>query len=193
MAVPGEGPVAGQLSGTLRVADPSHEDPETSRRELVILTRNNGVRCLYISAQEGHLDVVKELLDSGGRQLVMLTLDNGTSCLYMSALEGHLEVVKALLEVGGRELLMLTKDNRANCLSIARRANQGQVWRDGVAECRLFFARDLDPQAIVCMYVAESSATSHTSPPKTFTAHSKARRSALFVRRLARALCGEKC
>ena len=136
---------------------------------------------------------MRKLLEAGERELLMLTGVNEASCLIISALRGHLEVVKALLEVGGRELLMLTKDNRANCLSIARRANQGQVWRDGVAECRLFFARDLDPQAIVCMYVAESSATSHTSPPKTFTAHSKARRSALFVRRLARAVCGEKC
>ena len=59
----------------------------------------------------------------------MLTRDGGFSCLYISAGEGHLEVVNALLEAGGRELLMLTADDGSSCLSVARRANQGEVFR----------------------------------------------------------------
>ena len=59
----------------------------------------------------------------------MLTRDNGASCLMASAHYGHVEVVNALLEAGGRELLMLTADDGSSCLSIARRANQGEVFR----------------------------------------------------------------
>ena len=59
----------------------------------------------------------------------MLTSDNGASCLFISALNGHLEAVNALLEAGGRELLMLTMNNGLSCLSVARRANQGEVFR----------------------------------------------------------------
>ena len=44
-------------------------------------TRDTGVRCLYISAQEGHLDVVNALLEAEGRELAMLTADDGVSCL----------------------------------------------------------------------------------------------------------------
>jgi hypothetical protein len=54
--------------------------------------------------QNGHLEVVKALLEVGERELVMLTADEETSCLRTSAQDGHLEVVKALLEVGGHEL-----------------------------------------------------------------------------------------
>jgi hypothetical protein len=47
----------------------------------------------------------------------------------VSAHSGHLEVLNALLEAGGRELLMLTMNNGLSCLSVARRANQGEVFR----------------------------------------------------------------
>ena len=71
-------------------------------RELVMLTKVNGDSCIYISAQQGHLDVVKALLEVG-RELVMI-MHNGKTCLLISASKGHQEVLKALLEVGGREL-----------------------------------------------------------------------------------------
>jgi len=94
-----------------------------------MLTADDGVSCLFISAQEGHLEVVNALLEAGGRELLMLTRDDGVSCLCISAMIGHLEVVNALLEAGGRELLMLTADDGSSCLSVARRANQGGVFR----------------------------------------------------------------
>jgi hypothetical protein len=42
-----------------------------------MLTADGGVSCLYVSAQEGHLEAVKALLEAGGRELVNLTTDNG--------------------------------------------------------------------------------------------------------------------
>jgi len=91
---------------------------------------------LFLAVEEGHVEVVKALLEVGGRELVMLTADNGVSRLYMSAQNGHLDVVKVLLEAGGRELLMLTRPDGASCLSIARRTNQGEVCRVLEMECQ---------------------------------------------------------
>jgi ankyrin repeat protein len=36
---------------------------EVGGRELVMLTRDNGVSCLFISAENGHLEVVRALLE----------------------------------------------------------------------------------------------------------------------------------
>jgi ankyrin repeat protein len=47
---------------------------EVGGRELVMLTRDNGVSCLFISAKNGHLEVVRALLEVGGRELVMLSV-----------------------------------------------------------------------------------------------------------------------
>ena len=63
-----------------------------------MLTADNGVSCLWISAQHGHLEVANALLEAGGRELVMLTRNNGASCLMASAENGNLEVVNAQLE-----------------------------------------------------------------------------------------------
>ncbi len=68
---------------------------EVGGRELAVMTRNDGVSCLMISAEKGHLEVVNALLEAGGRELVMLTRGDGVSCLYFSAQKGHLEVVNA--------------------------------------------------------------------------------------------------
>ena len=63
-------------------------------------TRDTGVRCLYISAQEGHLDVVKALLDAGGRELAMLTADDGSSCLSVARRANQGEMVIACKNAG---------------------------------------------------------------------------------------------
>ena len=55
----------------------------------------DGVSCLYTSGENGHLDVVKALLEAGGRELVMLTKGDGASCHYVSAEKGHVDVVRA--------------------------------------------------------------------------------------------------
>ena len=49
---------------------------------------------LFLAVEEGHVEVVKALLEVGGRELVMLTADDGVSCLYTSGENGHLDVVK---------------------------------------------------------------------------------------------------
>ena len=50
----------------------------------------------FCSAEGGHLEVVKVLMEVGGRELLMLTADEGVSWLMVSAQDGHVEVAKAL-------------------------------------------------------------------------------------------------
>lgn len=86
---------------------------EVGKRELVMLTKNNGISALHVAAEMGHLEVVRALIEVGGRELVMLTNDNVQSALHYAAAEGHLDIVRALLEVGGQKLLMLK-----NCMGM---------------------------------------------------------------------------
>ena len=53
-----------------------------------MMTKDDGASYLWISAHEGHLDVVNALLEVGGRELAMMTRDNGVRCLLLSAQEG---------------------------------------------------------------------------------------------------------
>ncbi len=49
-----------------------------------MLTTDDGTSCLWIKAANGHLEVVKALLEAGGRELLMLTNDCGASCLSIA-------------------------------------------------------------------------------------------------------------
>ena len=64
----------------------------------MMLTADDGVSCLWISVQEGHLDVVNALLEVGGRELLVLTTDDGVSCLS-AAREANRREVFRLLEM----------------------------------------------------------------------------------------------
>jgi nicotinic acid mononucleotide adenylyltransferase len=48
-----------------------------------------------MSAQKGHLEVAKTLLEAGGCELVML-MDNGASCLFVARHYPHGEVCRVL-------------------------------------------------------------------------------------------------
>ena len=65
-------------------------------RELVMLTEDDGASCLLISAEEGHLKVVKALLEVGGRKLLLLTADDGGSCLSVAPEAKRGEVFRVL-------------------------------------------------------------------------------------------------
>jgi hypothetical protein len=86
---------------------------EFGGRELAIITRDNGAKCLLIEGAGGASGGGENAAGFGGRELAMITGDDGVKCLLMKAHEAHLEVVKALMEAGGRELVMLTRDDGA--------------------------------------------------------------------------------
>ena len=49
---------------------------------------NDEPSCLFLAVKEGHVEVVRALLEVGGRELAMMTRDNGVRCLLLSAQEG---------------------------------------------------------------------------------------------------------
>ena len=53
-----------------------------------MLFRSDGASCLFMSAHNGHVKVVKELLKVGGRDLAMLVKDNGYTCFHAAKRPG---------------------------------------------------------------------------------------------------------
>ena len=67
-------------------------------RELVMLTKNNGISALHVAAEMGHLEVVRALMEVGGRELALLTDNNEVSALYKAVLHERSDVMQSLLE-----------------------------------------------------------------------------------------------
>ena len=120
---------------------------------MLTATRDSGASCLWISAQNGHLEVLKALLEVGGRELVILTMDNGVSQLPL-----HQCAVGASgcaeSAAGGRGARSAAADQgRWSLLSFCRTSCKPrgglQGTGDGVPDRRPVFARDHDPQAWV--------------------------------------------
>jgi hypothetical protein len=42
---------------------------------------NDELSFLFLAVKEGHVEVVRALLEVGGREIAMMTRDNGVSCL----------------------------------------------------------------------------------------------------------------
>jgi hypothetical protein len=60
---------------------------EVGGREFAMMTRNDGVSCLYMSAQSRADPFTRRnrsMLEAGGRELMMPTMDNGASCLSIA-------------------------------------------------------------------------------------------------------------
>ena len=59
---------------------------------------NSGTMALFIAAQNGHLEVVRLLLDAGSDKDAATT--DGTTALLAAAHKGHLEIARLLLDAG---------------------------------------------------------------------------------------------
>ncbi|KAI2490607.1 serine/threonine kinase [Fragilaria crotonensis] len=57
-----------------------------------------GATALYIASQNGHLEVVRELLQHDNVDVNLQCTDDGATALYMASQQGHLEVVRELLQ-----------------------------------------------------------------------------------------------
>ena len=72
-----------------------------NREHVLAKTKSAGGTALTMTSFNGHVDVVKALLeiDSSSVELVSQTNCNGFSVLMWASREGHIEVVKELLKV----------------------------------------------------------------------------------------------
>ena len=71
--------------------------------------QHDGMTLLYIAAAEGHLEVVRLLVESGANKDQGKT-DTGSTPLHIAAAEGHLEVVRLLVESGANKDQSKTDD-----------------------------------------------------------------------------------
>jgi ankyrin repeat protein len=63
----------------------------------VNLQEANGLAALHMSAYQGHVEVVRALLQSPDTD-INIQAANGLAALHISADQGHVEVVRALLQ-----------------------------------------------------------------------------------------------
>ena len=105
---------------------------------LHLRTFDFGLSCLHISAQHGHLEVVRALLDFGGVSLLLLKNYTGATCLHFAAGRGKLEVVQALVKDAGTALPALVEadSSRLTCLHAAAIAGHLEVVKFLVRSCR---------------------------------------------------------
>ena len=136
---------------------------------------NDGATPLYIAAQNGHLEVVRFLVESGANK-DQGTADDGATPLYIAAQNGHLEVVRFLLESGANKD-QGTADDGATPLYIAAQnghlevvrflvqsgANKDQCTTDnGVTP---LFIADVNGHLEVVRCLVESGAQQWQGPP----------------------------
>ncbi|WOL04755.1 ankyrin repeat-containing protein [Canna indica] len=87
----------------------------------------NGYDALHISAKQGDVDVVKQLLDALPE--LSLTVDfSNTTALHTAATQGHIEVVNLLLEAD-KSLALIAKSNGKTALHSAARNGHLEVVR----------------------------------------------------------------
>ena len=67
---------------------------------------DNGTTPLHFASHEGHLAVVRLLLESGAAKDVSNA--HGATALHLAARRGHFEVVKVLLDFGAQQLALST-------------------------------------------------------------------------------------
>jgi hypothetical protein len=58
--------------------------PMTEQGDAFVLLQalNDQGSYLFLAVQEGHVEVVRALLELGGRKLAMMTRNDGASCLF---------------------------------------------------------------------------------------------------------------
>ena len=80
----------------------------------------NGATPLFMAAQEGHMEAVRFLIESGANKDQGMT--DGSTPLVVAAQEGRLEVVRFLVESGANKDAMHDKWSNAFVSSSAERA-----------------------------------------------------------------------
>jgi ankyrin repeat protein len=77
---------------------------------------DNGTTPLHFASHEGHLAVVRLLLEAGAAKDVSNA--HGATALHLAARRGHLEVVKVLLDFGAQQLAVSTRLKHVSLFSI---------------------------------------------------------------------------
>ncbi|CAI9105279.1 OLC1v1004170C1 [Oldenlandia corymbosa var. corymbosa] len=100
---------------------------ESTEEELIeLLAKQNsaGETALYVAAEYGYVDLVRELIKYYDLVAASIKARNGFDALHIAAKQGDLDTVKALMEAHPE--LSMTVDN-ANTTALHTAANQGHI------------------------------------------------------------------
>jgi len=91
--------------------------PESSSSSMIFRfvnsTDEHGRTALFFACANGHLDVVKILVNEFNADIEKTTKTDESTALHWACLNGHSEVVKLLLEKGGKNIAFkVNKNNR---------------------------------------------------------------------------------
>ncbi|KAM7489366.1 hypothetical protein LguiB_026850 [Lonicera macranthoides] len=113
--------VAAENGHALAVAEfLKHLDLQTAS-----IAANNGYDSFHVAAKQGHLEVLKELLNSFPN-LVMTTDSSNSTALHTAAANGHIDVVDLLLEADSN-LAKIARNNGKTVLHTAARMGHLEV------------------------------------------------------------------
>ncbi|KAI2497240.1 serine/threonine kinase [Fragilaria crotonensis] len=80
---------------------------------------SDGATALYVASQNGHLEVVRELLQIDDVDVNLRSTDDGSTALYIASNEGHVDVVRALLQHDNVDVNILGSDDCDTALHAA--------------------------------------------------------------------------
>ncbi|KAI2500615.1 serine/threonine kinase [Fragilaria crotonensis] len=91
---------------------------------------SDGATALYMASQNGHLEVVRELLQHDDVDVNLQRTDDGTTALFIASQDGHLEVVRALLQHDNVDVNLQCPDDGSTALYIASQEGHLEVVRE---------------------------------------------------------------
>ncbi|URD83419.1 Ankyrin repeat-containing protein [Musa troglodytarum] len=116
--------LAARAGNAVRVHKVLSECNETQLKDLLCKQNQDGETALYIAAEKGHVDVVREILKVSDTQSAAIKANNSYDSFHIAAKQGHLEVLKDLLR-SFPALAMTT--NSLNSTALDTAATQGHI------------------------------------------------------------------
>ncbi|XP_074583128.1 ankyrin repeat-containing protein At5g02620-like [Curcuma longa] len=116
--------LAARAGNALRVQKILSECSEAQLKDLIYKQNHDGETALYVAAEKGHVEVVREILKVSDIQSAGIKANNNYDAFHIAAKQGHLEILKDILQ-SFPPLAMTT--NSLNSTALDTAATQGYV------------------------------------------------------------------
>ncbi len=88
---------------------------------------DDGMTALFLAARNGHLEIVRMLVEQGGAAVDAAMTDHGFTALMLASAAGELETVRLLLLLGANKLLLCHGGATAHDLAAAHPLVQAEL------------------------------------------------------------------